>query len=275
MRGTAVKREPAPSAEPARPELSVVIPAYNEAVRLPPTLVRIVEYLNDRGLSYEILVVDDGSRDETVTAALDGLAPLGARGRLIRQPRNMGKGAAVRAGMLAALGRRVLFTDADLSTPIEEIEKLERALAAGAEVAVGSRALDPSTIETHQSFGRELTGRIFNLLVRVFAVRGLRDTQCGFKLFTAEAARAIFRRTRIDRFGFDVEALALAQRQGLIMTEVPVRWANNPDTRVSLVQGAKAFLDPLRVRLLILRGAYDRELPRRLRPGLVSSVGAP
>src|SRR5262249_33110416 len=157
--------------------------------------------------SYEILVVDDGSRDETVTAAIEGLAPLGTRGRLIRQPRNMGKGAAVRAGMLAALGRRVLFTDADLSTPIEEIEKPERALAAGAEVAVGSRALDPRTIETHQPLGREITGRTFNLLVRLFAVRGLHDTQCGFKLFTAEAAQAIFRRTRIDRFGFDVEAL--------------------------------------------------------------------
>src|SRR5262245_44757165 len=274
MRGTALRLDVAPETPAPAPDLSIVIPAYNEAVRLPPTLARIIEYLEGRRLSYEILVVDDGSRDATASVAADGLAALGARGRLIRQPRNMGKGAAVRAGVLASRGHLVLFTDADLSTPIEELEKLERAHAAGAHLALGSRAVDRRTVERRQALGREILGRVFNLLVRLVAVRGVRDTQCGFKLFTAEAAQAIFRQTRIDRFGFDVEVVALAQRRGLRMVEIPVRWANDPDSRVGLVQGAKAFLDPLRVRLRILVGAYDWKTGRA-RAGLTPSVGAP
>jgi dolichyl-phosphate beta-glucosyltransferase len=160
--------------------------------------------------------------------------------------------------MLAARGDLVLFTDADLSTPIEEIEKLERAVAAGAGIAIGSRAVDRRMVERRQPWARDMMGRLFNLVVRLCAVRGIKDTQCGFKLFTREAARMIFERTRIDGFGFDVEVLALAQWLGVPIAEVPVRWINNTDTRVRLAQGAKAFLDPLRVRLGILRGVYDR-----------------
>lgn len=239
-------------------DLSVVIPAYNEEARLPATLRRILAYLDGRALRYEVLVVDDGSRDRTADVARELLAPLGGRGRVLRQDRNRGKGAAVRRGMLAAHGARVLFSDADLSTPIEEIEKLERAVAAGAKVAIGSRAVDRRTVEAHQPLAREIIGRLFNLLVQVFAVRGIRDTQCGFKLFTRDVVEPIFGRSRIDRFGFDVEAVTLARRLDASIAEVPVRWANDADTRVSLVQGAKAFLDPLRVRLGIIRGLYDR-----------------
>ncbi len=239
--------------------VSIVVPAYNEAARLPSSLVPICEYLERRGARrWEVIVVDDGSRDRTVEVAEQGLVALGGRGRVLRHPSNRGKGAAVRTGMLAARGDLVLFTDADLSTPIEEIEKLERALAAGAEIAIGSRAVDRRMVERRQPWARDMMGRLFNLVVRLYAVRGIKDTQCGFKLFTREAARTIFERTRIDGFGFDVEVLALAQWLGVPIAEVPVRWINNTDTRVRLAQGAKAFLDPLRVRLGILRGVYDR-----------------
>jgi len=240
-------------------KVSIVVPAYNEAARLPSSLGPICEYLERRcGQRCEVIVVDDGSTDRTVEVAERGLVALGSRGRVLRHFTNRGKGAAVRTGMLAARGELVLFTDADLSTPIEEIEKLERAIAAGAEIAIGSRAVDRRTVERRQPWARDMMGRVFNLVVRLFAVRGIKDTQCGFKLFTREAARLIFERTRIDGFGFDVEVLALAQRLGLSIAEVPVRWLNNADTRVRLAQGAKAFLDPLRVRLGMLRGVYDR-----------------
>lgn len=239
--------------------LSIVIPAYNEEARLPSTMLRIAEYVAAHpARRCEILVVDDGSMDGTGDAAAKALGRVSVPGRVLRHPTNRGKGAAVRTGMLAARGDLVLFTDADLSTPIEEIAKLERAIAAGAEIAIGSRAIDRRTVERRQPWARDMMGRVFNLVVRLFAVRGIKDTQCGFKLFRREAARQIFERTRIDGFGFDVEVLALAQRLGLSIAEVPVRWLNNADTRVRLAQGAKAFLDPLRVRLGMLRGVYDR-----------------
>src|SRR4029453_16349964 len=165
------------------PKLSVVIPAYNEAVRLPPSLQRITAYLDGNGADYELLVVDDGSSDETAAVAEAVLAPLGERGRVLRNPENLGKGASVRRGMLAARGARVLFSDADLSAPIEELAKLERAIDEGAGVAIGSRALDRALIEQRQPFTRDLMGRLFNFVVQLFAVRGIRDTQCGFKLF--------------------------------------------------------------------------------------------
>ena len=245
------------------PFLSVVVPAYNEAQRLPPSLLRIREYLEQRGGEFEILVVDDGSTDGTPAAAEAILAPLGPRGRVLRNPHNLGKGASVRRGMLAARGTHVLFSDADLSTPIEEVEKLERALEAGAGVAIGSRAVDRALVEQRQSWPRDVVGRLFNFVVRVFAVRGIQDTQCGFKLFASEVVAPIFARARIDRFGFDVEILTLAQRLGLAIAEVPVRWRNNPDSRVTLGQGARAFLDPIRVRTGLVFGRYHlRGVPR-------------
>lgn len=238
------------------PKLSVVIPAYNEAGRLPASLERIIGYLDTRIVDYELLVVDDGSSDETASVAEAIVSRLGERGRVLRNPQNLGKGASVRRGMLAARGARVLFSDADLSAPIEELVKLEHALDAGAGVAIGSRAVDPSLIEERQSLARSLMGRFFNLIVQTFAVRGISDTQCGFKLFAAEVVSPIFARTRIERFGFDVEVLALAQRLGIPIAEVPVRWRNSPGSTVTLGQGARAFLDPMRVRVGMLLGRY-------------------
>jgi len=251
-------------------ELSVVIPAYNEVGRLPASLDRIIAYLDTRAIDYELLVVDDGSSDGTAAAAEAILAPLGERGRVLRNPQNMGKGASVRRGMLAARGARVLFSDADLSAPIEELPKLDQAIDAGAGVAIGSRGVDRSLIEERQPMLRTLMGRFFNLVVQMFAVRGVRDTQCGFKLFAVEVVSPIFARTRIDRFGFDVEVLALAQRLGIPIAEVPVRWHDSPGSRVTLYQGARAFLDPMRVRLGMMLGRY--QLRRATRPSAAARV---
>lgn len=255
------------------PSLSVVIPAFNEAERLPPTLERVIAYLRARGGDYELLVVDDGSSDATADRAEGLLAALGDRGRVLRNPGNLGKGASVRRGMLAARGDRVLFSDADLSTPIEEVEKLERALDAGAGVAIGSRALDRALVEERQPFARDVMGRVFNAVVQLFAVRGIRDTQCGFKLFAGEVVAPVFARTRIDRFGFDVEVLALAQRLGVSVVEVPVRWRNSPGSRVTVAQGARAFLDPIRVRIGLALGRYNvRRGPRVPQPAPVAET---
>ncbi len=240
------------SASP-RTALSVVVPAFNEGPRIGATLSRIRTYLAARATSSEILVVDDGSADDTAARAADAL---GDAGRVLRHERNFGKGAAVRTGMLAARGDRRLFTDADLSTPIEEIEKLERAMDAGAAIAIGSRALDRSLLEVHQPALRETAGRLFNLVVRLVAVPGIRDTQCGFKLFRADVVEPLFGPSRVQGFGFDVEVLALARRRGLPIAEIGVRWRNGPVTRVTLAGGAAAFLDPLRVRLRLLAGRY-------------------
>jgi dolichyl-phosphate beta-glucosyltransferase len=241
--------------------LSVVISAYNEHRRLGPTLVRVLAYLRERGDPFEVIVVDDGSADDTAAIAARALAPLGEHGRVLRRERNRGKGTAIRRGMLAARGDRVLFCDADLSTPIEEIEKLERALASGARVAIGSRALDRTLIERPQPWLRDRAGRLFNVVVRLVAVPGVFDTQCGFKLFAADAVHPIFSRQRVDGFGFDVELVAIARLLGLGVAEVPVRWINDPESKVSLLQGARAFLDPLRVRLGLLRGVYGEPAP--------------
>ena len=238
--------------------LSVVIPAYDERRRLPATLEEILDYLGHRRCGFEIILVDDGSRDGTAELAGELLRPLGDRGRVLRHETNLGKGASVRRGMLAARGERILFSDADLSTPIAEVEKLEAALRGGAQIAIGSRAIDRALVERRQRRVREASGRVFNWLVRSFAVRGIRDTQCGFKLFTRHALQPIFSRQRLNGFGFDLELLAIAQRLGIPIAEVPVRWLNNPDSRVGVLRGAAAFVDPLRVGLWLLRGDYDQ-----------------
>jgi len=243
--------------------LSVVVPAFQEARRLPATLARVTAYLGGRGEPYELIVVDDGSRDATGEVAARGVAGLGERGRVLRLPENRGKGAAVRAGVGAAHGERVLVTDADLSTPIEELEALERACASGADVAIGSRALNRSLIVLRQSPLREWSGRLFNLVVQIFALPGIRDSQCGFKLFRGEAARDVFGRARSDGFGFDVEVLAVARHLGYRIAEVPVRWRNDDDSRLSLARGAAAFVDPVRVRLGLWLGRYGRRGERR------------
>jgi dolichyl-phosphate beta-glucosyltransferase len=233
--------------------LSVVIPAYNEARRLPATLVRVGEHLAARGVPHEIVVVDDGSSDGTADVA----RAAGGVVHVLRHEPNRGKGYAVRRGMLAATGERRLMTDADLSTPIEELSRLEAEIDRGFDVAIGSRAVPGARIEVHQPAYREAMGRLFNVLVQALLLPGVADTQCGFKLFTAEAAEAAFSPARLAGFSFDVEALYVARRRGLRIAEVPVRWRNDAATRVGLGGGSVAFVDLLRIRLLAWRGAYD------------------
>jgi len=234
------------------PSLSVVIPAYNEAQRLPATLARVRAYLRGLGREHEIVVVDDGSSDTTAQVAREA----GEDVRLLRHAPNRGKGYAVRRGMLAATGERRLITDADLSTPIEELAKLEAEIERGFDVAIGSRAVAGALIEVHQPAYREAVGRLFNRVVQALLLPGLSDTQCGFKLFTARAARAAFSVASLDGFSFDVEALYLARRLGLRIAEVPVIWRNDAATRVGLGGGAAAFADLVRIHLRARRGAY-------------------
>lgn len=235
----------------SEPFLSVVIPAFNEAARLPRTLARLSTFLRGFGRDHEVLVVDDGSEDATAEAARAGGATV------LRGERNRGKGHAVRRGMLEARGGRRLMTDADLSTPIEELPRFLEAMEAGFDVVVGSRALAGARIEVHQPWFRENTGRLFNLFVRALVLPGLRDTQCGFKLWTARAARDAFTPARLDGFSFDVETLYLARKRGYRIAELPVTWRNDAATRVSLGGGSAAFPDLLRIRLYDWTGRYD------------------
>lgn len=242
------------------PELSIVIPAFNEERRLPETLRRVRAYLEARRADAEVIVVDDGSRDATaaLVEARRGEFP-GLR--LVSNGVNRGKGYSVRHGMLEARGRIVLFTDADLSAPIEEADKLLAAMR-DHEVAIGSRGVDRSLIEVHQSPLRELAGIVFNFLVR--AITGLRfvDTQCGFKAFLREPSRIIFEQQRIERFGFDPEILFLAKRHGLRAVEIPVRWAHDPQTRVNMVRDSlRMFGEVLSIPWNWLLGRYPKTLP--------------
>jgi dolichyl-phosphate beta-glucosyltransferase len=230
--------------------LSIVIPAYNEARRLPQTLRQVLDWLASRTFSFhEVIVVDDGSRDETARV-VEEFAKTSPCVRLARNPGNRGKGYAVRNGMLEAKGEWILYTDADLSTPIEEIEKLCRAAhGQGAAIAIGSRAVDRSLVEVHQPALRELSGRFFNLVMRGVTGLPFRDTQCGFKLYRADAARQIFSQQRQEGFSFDVEDLLIARNLGIRAVEVPVRWANVEGTKVRLSQGMKSFSDLVRIRM--------------------------
>jgi dolichyl-phosphate beta-glucosyltransferase len=233
------------------PELSVVIPAYNEAERLPRSLDRILEFLRGRGGSYEVIVVDDGSTDGTAGRVAESAT-------VIRHEQNRGKGHAVRTGMLRARGQRRLMTDADLSTPIEELPRLMARMDEGFGIVIASRALEASRIEVRQPWYREGMGRLFNVFVRVLALPGLKDTQCGFKLFTAEAAADAFGPARLDGFSFDVESLFIARQRGHRIAEVPVVWRNDAATRVGLWRGFVAFADLLRIRMNDWAGRYRR-----------------
>jgi len=231
------------------PELSFVLPSYNEARRLPRTLERVAAYFDATLPSAEIIVVDDGSSDETSRVARETLVGR-AGAQVVTFPQNRGKGAAVRAGVLAARGRRVLFSDADLSTPIEEEARLRAALDRGADVAIGSRAEPDSRVTLPQGTARQSMGRTFNVLVRLLGLTSFRDTQCGFKMFTREAAQAIFPTARLDGFAFDVEVLYVAERAGFRVVAVPVEWKNDPVSRVRMVRDpVRMILELLRIRL--------------------------
>jgi dolichyl-phosphate beta-glucosyltransferase len=196
-----------------------------------------------RGESFEVVVVDDGSSDRTAE-----VAAAGPEVRVLKNPGNRGKGYSVRNGMLHARGQWRLMSDADLSTPIEELDTLRAALKDGAQVAIASRAVSGANLEKRQSILREISGRFFNLLVRTLHLPGIKDTQCGFKLFSAAAAEAAFRDSRLDGFAFDVEALVLARRAGFGIREVPVTWRNDEQSRVSFGRGLAAFIDLFRLR---------------------------
>lgn len=244
-----------------RPHLSVVVPAYNEQERLRSNLPRVLDYLREQKLDAELLVVDDGSTDDTSGVA--EAAFKGRRGRVVRVAENSGKGHAVRNGVLAATGRWVLLSDADLSTPIEEHAKLAAtARDRDLDGAIGSRALPESRVEVHQALPRELMGKTFNRLVRWLTGLPFRDTQCGFKLLDRERTLPLFERMVVDRFAFDVELLFLCARFGLRVEEVPVIWRNDPRTTVSpLIDAPRMLLDVARVRWRFRRGLYDPTRP--------------
>ena len=240
------------------PRLSIVIPAYNESQHIGPTLEAITAYLAQHAVDAEILVVDDGSTDDTASIVAQ-FAQGRAAVRLLAHEGNRGKGHAVRRGVLAARGDIVLFCDADGSTPIEEAPKLLALLDAGqTDVAIGSRELPGSELVRPQPWFRRAMGWVFRNLVRLLVIRGFRDTQCGFKAFRRDAAHDVFGRQSIDRFGFDVEVLFIARRLGYRITEVPVRWQDCRDSKVRPVLDSLRMLgDLFRIRFRALRGRYD------------------
>jgi dolichyl-phosphate beta-glucosyltransferase len=227
--------------------LTVVVPAFNEEKRVGASLKRIRDYLGEKRWPSEIIVVDDGSLDATSEVAAKELE--GFPNRVLKNEENRGKGYSVRRGMLEAQGEFALFSDADLSTPIEEVEALIGALGRGAHVAIGSRAAEGAAIEIHQPWVRENLGKLFNAFLQALVIRGIKDTQCGFKCFKQEVVGPIFSRMTVERWAFDVEILYLARRLGYTIAEVPVRWRNSPATKVSAgADGLRMLLDSLRIR---------------------------
>ncbi|HEX4545687.1 MAG TPA: dolichyl-phosphate beta-glucosyltransferase [Candidatus Acidoferrum sp.] len=240
------------------PDLSIIIPSYNEELRLPASLDRIAEHIQTTGRETEVLVVDDGSSDRTaaVAEAFRGKIPTL---RVISNGVNRGKGYSVRHGIQQARGRIALFTDADLSAPIEEAGKLLDALETN-DVAIGSRAMDRSLISVHESRFREFAGIVFNMLVRLILRLPFVDTQCGFKAFRRDRCGILFAQQTIERFGFDPELLYLARHHGLRAVEIPVRWGHSPVTKVNMLRDSlQMFIDVFTIRWNSLAGRYPRK----------------
>ena len=245
------------SSETSALELSVIVPSFNEEARLPHSLDLIAAYLNSANRSTEVLVVDDGSNDRTAEVAASFTERI-ANLRVLKNGENRGKGYSVRHGMQEARGEYVLFTDADLSAPIEEADKLLSALQQF-DIAIGSRALNRDLIDVHESHFREFAGIIFNRIVRIVLWLPFVDTQCGFKAFRRERCRIIFEQQRIERFGFDPELLYLARHHGLKATEIPVRWSHSPATKINMMRDSiQMFVDVFTVRWNSLLGRYRR-----------------
>ena len=223
-----------PSPHPP-PYLSVVIPAYNEQMRIGKTLDKTLEYLQAQDYSYELIVVDDGSSDDT-TAVVSSYIKDNPRMRLVSYPVNAGKGKAVRRGVMDSKGEYVLFMDADYSTPIQELEKGFAELERGADIAIGSRGMDPDTVVAKQPYYRQLAARIFNTIAFVWlSLSEFKDTQCGFKVFGGDVARRIFSIMRVDGYMFDVESLYLAKKMGYTIKEFPVKWENDPSSKLRII----------------------------------------
>jgi glycosyltransferase involved in cell wall biosynthesis len=237
--------------------ISIIIPAYNEGARIGATLDKILAYLAQRGWGdAEIIVVNDGSYDNTVEIVRE-CAAKNPGVRLLENPGNRGKGYSVRSGMLHAEGETLLFSDADLSSPIEEASKLFAAIAAGSDIAIGSRWLQSELQTQKQPLYRQLLGRVFNLLLRIILGLRFKDTQCGFKAFTRRSAQVIFPQQQIERWGFDPELLFLARKFGFRVTEVPVAWAHREGTRINpLRDGIRMFGEILKIRWNALSGKY-------------------
>ena len=238
------------------PQVSIVVPAYNEAARIGESIRKIEEFLKNMPWTAEVIVVDDGSRDDTAAVVrsmnFSGL-------RVLRNDPNRGKGFAVKTGVLDALGEYVLFTDADLSAPIDELEKLlEAAKEQRADVVIGSRAVDRSYIEKHQSRGRELGGIVFNLMVKTILGLKIHDTQRGFKLFRRSKAIPVFERMTITGFGFDPELLFLSKRAKLKILELPVRWSHAEGSKIRFMRDSvRMFSDLIRIRWNQIAGRYS------------------
>jgi dolichyl-phosphate beta-glucosyltransferase len=239
------------------PTISIVIPAYNEERRLPRSLERICAYLKNRGWDGEVIVVDDGSTDQTARIVTEWQKQIPTL-RLVQNGQNRGKGFSVRHGMLEARARVAIFTDADLSSPIEEADKLLGVMGGGKyDVAIGSRAVNRRLITVRQSRFREVAGIIFNKIVQLVTGLEFVDTQCGFKAFAVEKMRPVFEQQRIEGFGFDPEILFLAKRNGLRITEVPVLWAHDADSRVHMVRDSlQMFWELLKIRWNWAAGRY-------------------
>ena len=244
------------------PRYSIIIPAYNESERISDSLERVLRYATEQGWSVEVIVVDDGSSDSTTDIVLEHQRR-NAAVQLLRNPGNRGKGYSVRNGMLHAKGEVMLFSDADLSSPIEEAQKLFAAIAQGADVAIGSRWLQSDLQTRRQPLHRQLFGRVFNVLLRMVLGLTFKDTQCGFKAFNRRSAQVLFPQQQIERWGFDPELLFLARRFGFKVAEVPVAWAHREGTRISpLRDGMRMLVEMLRIRWYAWTGKYKNQASR-------------
>lgn len=240
--------------------LSIIIPAYEEAARLGNSVRQILLYLKENRPDAELIVVDDGSKDSTSEVAEKSCAEFPEiKSRVIRYERNRGKGYAVKTGLLAAEADIALFSDADLSSPIEELPKLVEPIELGEyDVTLGSRALDRKLIGTHQPWTREQSGKVFNLIVRLLTGLPFWDTQCGFKAFQMTKFRPLLKVMEIDRFGFDVEFLSVAHHHGLRLKEIPVRWNDVAGSKISFLNALPAFAEVYKINRNVKRGAYHK-----------------